>query len=220
MKRYLLILLGFISMSQVNAQPMKIDWQDLQGKVAPYHDPFDDLTEDQLYKLSLYSRVSEMEKLFPSYAMKESVLKEAEDAKAQLIKENIDIEEMFAQRDIIKEKRKKASLVTNDLLANREIQMSGYMLALEFDDGEVSEFLLVPTIGACSHKPVPPANQLIHVKTKKSVEAGSPYMPITITGTLRITPSTQDLYLVDGQKQIKMAYSLDNAKVEPFLVKR
>ena len=197
-----------------------MSWQDLQGKVAPYHDPFDDLTEDQLYKLSLYSRVSEMEKLFPSYPMKESVLKEAEDAKAQLIKENIDIDEMFAQRDIIKEKRKKASLATNDLLVNREIQMSGYMLALEFDDGEVSEFLLVPTIGACSHKPVPPANQLIHVKTKNSIEAGSPYMPITITGTLRITPSTQDLYLVDGQKQIKMAYSLDDAKVEPFLVKR
>ena len=220
MKRYLLILLGFIAMSQVHAQPMKISWQDLQGKVAPYHDPFDDLTEDQLYKLSLYSRVSEMEKLFPSYTMKESVLKEAEDAKAQLIKENIDIDEMFAQRDIIKEKRKKASLATNDLLVNREIQMSGYILALEFDDGEVSEFLLVPTIGACSHKPVPPANQLIHVKTKNSIEAGSPYMPITITGTLRITPSTQDLYLVDGQKQIKMAYSLDDAKVEPFLVKR
>jgi len=219
MKRYLLILLGFIAMTQVHAQPIKIGWQDLQGKLPPYQDPFDDLTEDQLYNLSLYSRVSEMEKLFPSFAMKASVLKEAEEAKAKLIKDNIDIDEMFAQRDIIKQKREKASLMTNKLLENKEIEMSGYMLALEFDNGEVSEFLLVPTIGACSHKPVPAANQLIYVKSKKSVVADSPYMPIKITGTLRITPSTQDLYLVDGQKQIKMAYSLDDAIVEPFTVK-
>lgn len=221
MKKLLLILLlGLTSVMQVQAQPMKIDWQDLQGKVPPYQDPFSDLTEDQLYKLSVYGRITEMKKLFPSYDLSDAMLKEAEDAKAQLIKENIDIDEMFAQRDIIMEKRKKAALVTNDLLANREIEMSGYMLALEFDNGEVSEFLLVPTIGACSHKPIPPANQLIYVKAKESIVAGSPYMPIKITGTLRVTPSTQDLYLVDGKKQIKMAYSLEDAIVEPFIATR
>ena len=148
MKKYLLILLlGLTSAMQAQAQPMKIDWQDLQGKVEPYQDPFGDLTEDQLYNLSVYGRITEMKKVFPSYKLTDAMLKEAEDAKAQLIKEKVDIDEMFAQRDNIMEKRKKASLVTNDLLANREIEMSGYMLALEFDNGEVSEFLLVPTIG-------------------------------------------------------------------------
>jgi len=221
MKKFLLILLlSLTSVMQVHAKPMKIDWQDLQGKVPPYQDPFADLTEDQLYKLSVYGRITEMKKLFPSYDLSDAMLKEAEDAKAQLIKENVDIDEMFAQRDIIMEKRKKAALVTNDLLANREIEMSGYMLALEFDNGEVSEFLLVPTIGACSHKPIPPANQLIYVKAKESIVAGSPYMPIKITGTLRVTPSTQDLYLVDGKKQIRMAYSLEDATVKPFIATR
>ncbi len=218
MKKYLLILLiGLTSAMFVQAQPMQIGWQDLQGKVAPYQDPFSDLTEDQLYNLSVYGRVTEMKKMFPSYDLSESMIKEAEDAKAQLIKENVDIDEMFAQRKIIMEKRKKAALVTNDLLANREIEMSGYMLALEFDNGEVSEFLLVPTIGACSHKPVPPANQLIYVKAKEAIKTGSPYLPVKITGTLRITPSTQDLYLVDGKREISMAYSLDNAIVEPYI---
>jgi len=218
MKKYLLILLiALTSAMFVQAQPMQIGWQDLQGKVAPYQDPFSDLTEDQLYNLSVYGRVTEMKKMFPSYDLSESMIKEAEDAKAQLIKENVDIDEMFAQRKIIMEKRKKAALVTNDLLANREIEMSGYMLALEFDNGEVSEFLLVPTIGACSHKPVPPANQLIYVKAKEAIKTGSPYLPVKITGTLRITPSTQDLYLVDGKREISMAYSLDNAIVEPYI---
>ena len=88
MKRYLLILLGLVLINQAQAQPMKIDWQDLQGKVAPYYDPFDDLTEEQLYQLSLYSRVTEMEKLFPSYNLTAEMLKEAKDAKDQLIKDN------------------------------------------------------------------------------------------------------------------------------------
>jgi len=219
MKKYILILLiCFTSVLQIKAEPMKIDWTDLKGKIPPYQDPFASLTEDQLYNLSLYNRITEMKKLFPSYGVKDEVLKEAEQAKAQLIKENIDIEEMFAKRDSIKEKRQKAALVTNNLLADKEIEMSGYMLALEFDNGEVSEFLLVPTIGACSHKAVPPANQLIYVIAKEPVAAESPYMPIKVTGTLRLTPSTQDLYLVDGKREIKMAYSLENTSVAPFVV--
>jgi len=42
-------------------------------------------------------------------------------------------------------------------------------------------------------------------------------MPIKVTGTLRITPQTKDLYLVDGQQQIQMSYSLENTIVEPFI---
>ena len=95
--------------------------------------------------------------------------------------------------------------------------MSGFMLALEFDNGLVTEFLLVPTMGACSHKPVPPANQIIYVKAKEAIEAGSPYMPIKVTGTLRITPQEKDLYLVDGQKNIEMSYTLEDTLVEPIV---
>ncbi|MEG3755760.1 DUF3299 domain-containing protein [Psychromonas arctica] len=217
MKKLLIITLLLSLTSMVQAQPMKIGWQDLEGKVEPYQDPFADLTDDQLYNLSVYGRISEMQRLYPDYELTEGMLQEAEDAKAQLIAENVDIDYMFAQREIIIKKREKAALVTNDLLADREIEMSGYMLALEFDKGTVSEFLLVPTIGACSHKPVPPANQLIFVKAKTPVAAGSPFMPIKITGTLRITPEVKDLYLVDGNKKITMSYSLDNAIVEPYI---
>ena len=121
------------------------------------------------------------------------------------------------QRLLLIEKRQAAALVTNDLLANREIEMSGFMLALEFDNGLVTEFLLVPTMGACSHKPVPPANQILYVKAKQAIEAGSPYMPIKVTGTLRITPQAKDLYLVDGQKKIEMSYTLEDTIVEPII---
>lgn len=220
MKKLLLIpfLLSLFSMAQA-AEPLKIGFSDLQGQVAPYKDPFKDLTEDQLYNLSIYARISEMQKVVPE-RVTEAMLEEGENAKAQLIEEKVDIEYMFAQRIVIMEKRRAAAMATNGLLADKNIEMGGYMLALDFEDGLVSEFLLVPTIGACSHKPVPPANQLILVKTKKPVKAASAYMPVKITGTLRITPQAKDLYLVDGKKNIDMAYSLDDAIVEPFIATR
>ncbi|WP_166738804.1 DUF3299 domain-containing protein [Psychromonas algarum] len=209
------LLLCFAAVAQA-AQPIKITWQDLQGQVEPYEDPFADLTADQTYNLSIYGYISEIKKSSPD-KVTEEMEEEAAAAKAQLIAENIDIDYLFKQRLIIIEKRKKAALITNDLLADRQIQMAGYMLALEFDNGLVTEFLLVPTIGACSHKPVPPANQLIFVKAQKAIAAGSPYMPVQVTGTLRITPQAKDLYLVDGERHIEMAYSLEDTKVEPFI---
>jgi hypothetical protein len=198
------------------ATPIKINFTDVQGKVAPYEDPFKDLTEDQLYNLSIHARILSMQESMPDSVTK-AMIEESAKAKAFLEEEKVDIKYMFAQRLIIMEKRQKASMVTNDLLIDKNVEIGGYMLALEFDDGKVTEFLLVPTIGACSHKPVPPANQLILVKTKKAIETGSPYMPISVTGTLRVTQQQKHLYLIDGQKDIAMSYSIDDAKVEPFI---
>ena len=104
-------------------------------------------------------------------------------------------------------------MASNNLLNNRKIQISGYLLALEFDQGLVSEFLLVPTVGSCSHKPVPAANQLILVKTKRPFDAGSPYVPIRVTGTLQSNQQNKNLNLVDGNKQIQMAYFIDDGMV-------
>lgn len=216
MKKLLLIALlsSLISMVQAT-ETMKIGWQDLQGKIEPYKDPFKDLTQDQLYNLSIYARISEMQKHAPT-KVTEAMIKEGEAAKATLISEKVDIAYMFEQRLIIMKKRQQAAMATNALLADRKVEMAGYMLALEFDGELVTEFLLVPTVGACSHKPVPSANQIILVKAKKPVKAGSAYLPIKITGTLRITPQAKDLYLIDGKKNIDMSYSMEDTVVEPY----
>jgi len=220
MKKLLLIplLLSIFSVAQAT-ETIQISFADLQGQVEPYKDPFKDLTGDQLYNLSIYARISEMQKVVPE-RITEEMIDEAKKAKAQLVAEKVDIEYLFEQRLIIMEKRKAAAMQTNGLLADKNIEMGGYMLALNFDDGKVSEFLLVPTIGACSHKPVPAPNQLVFVKLDKAVKAGSAYMPIKATGKLRITAQSKELYLVDGQKKIEMSYRLDNATIEPYIATR
>lgn len=220
MKKLLLIPFIFCLLSVAQAtESIRIGWQDLQGKVQPYQDPFKDLTEEQLYNLSVYARITKLQKDYPKIVT-EVMIKQAQAAKATLESEKIDIEYMFEQRLIIMKKREQAAMATNSLLANKTIEISGYMLALEFDGELVKEFLLVPTIGACSHKAVPPANQLILVQAQKAVKAGTPYMPINVTGTLRITPQSKDLNLVDGQMNINMSYSLDNTIITPLIAKQ
>jgi len=197
------------------AETMQILWQDLKGKVAPYYDPFRTLTQKQLYNLSIYGRVIELQMLEPKRVTKK--MKDmAKEAKAKLIADNIDIDGLLAQRDVIIKKRKKAAMTTNSFLINRKVQISGYLLPLEFNQSLVTEFLLVPTVGACSHKPVPAANQLILVKTKQPFEAGSPYLPIRLTGTLQVNQQNKNLNLVDGNKQIQMAYFMEDGTVTNF----
>lgn len=216
MKKLLLIpfLLALFSTAQA-AEPIKITFNDLQGKVAPYENPFQDLSDDQLYNLSVYAQISEMQKIAPK-RVTESMAIDAEVAKQQLIEDKIDIADMLAKGKVIAEMHRKAALSTNPLLADKEIQMGGYMLALEFDNGLVSEFLLVPTIGACSHKAVPPANQIILVTVDKPVVAGEAYEAVLVTGTLRLNAQSKALYLVDGEKSIDMAYTINGANVVPY----
>jgi len=211
-----LLLLQPVAQATDSIVPLKINFTDLQGKVAPYHDPFKDLTDAQLYNLSVHARVLFIKNTMPDSVTK-AMLEENEKAKNFLKKENIDIKYFFEQRDIIMKKRQQASMLTNDLLINKSIEIGGYMLALEFDNGLVTEFLLVPTIGACSHKPVPPANQLILVTTDKPIKSGSPYMPVRVTGLLHATQQQKELYLMDGKQNVAMSYNINGAKVEPFL---
>ncbi len=44
------------------------------------------------------------------------------------------------------------------------VRVAGYIVPLDDDAGELTEFLLVPYVGACIHTPPPPPNQMIYVK--------------------------------------------------------
>jgi len=216
MKKLLLIpfLLSLFSVAQA-AEPIKVTFNDLQAKVEPYVNPFKSLTEDQLYNLSVYAQISEMQKFVPD-RVTESMQIDAQVAKEELIADKIDIEDMLTKGKAISEMHRKAAISPNTLLADKTIEIGGYMLALEFDNGLVTEFLLVPTIGACSHKPVPPANQILLVNSAKPVKAGEAYEAVRVTGILRLSEQQKSLYLVDGKKSIDMAYTINDAMVVPY----
>jgi hypothetical protein len=59
---------------------------------------------------------------------------------------------------------------TNAAMNGVEVKIPGFIVPLEENKGEVTEFLLVPYFGACIHTPPPPANQILHVRPKQGAK--------------------------------------------------
>ena len=76
-------------------------------------------------------------------------------------------------------------------VAGRGVRVPGYMVPLEDWAGEVSEFLLVPYVGACVHTPPPPPNQLVYVSMENGQRVPvSFWSPVWIHGTLTVDKTT------------------------------
>jgi hypothetical protein len=76
-------------------------------------------------------------------------------------------------------------------VVGRGVKVPGYMVPLEDWAGEVSEFLLVPYVGACVHTPPPPPNQLVYVRMENGQRVPvSFWNPVWIHGTLTVEKTT------------------------------
>jgi hypothetical protein len=91
-------------------------------------------------------------------------------------------------------------------------------LPLEISDTQVTEFLLVPYIGACIHVPSPPPNQIIHVRTpqRKGYRSESLFEPVWVTGVISAKSMVKDLFLVDGSAGIDIGYTMQANRIEPY----
>ncbi|MBX7058826.1 MAG: DUF3299 domain-containing protein [Leptospirales bacterium] len=72
-------------------------------------------------------------------------------------------------------------------LNNRPVRIAGFMVPLEDEEAQVSEFLLVPYPQACIHVPAPPSNQIVHVKMQGNRKARVYWFePVWVYGNLKI----------------------------------
>ena len=94
-------------------------------------------------------------------------------------------------------------------LNNKTISVPGFMVPLEDDADQVTEFLLVPFAGACIHVPPPPPNQMIYVKLRGKQRAKMSFTePIVVVGQLHVA-TVQSPY---GDA----SYNLDGDSVRPY----
>lgn len=88
----------------------------------------------------------------------------------------------------------------------RFIKIPGFMVPLEDQAQQVTEFLLVPTPQACIHMPPPPPNQmvLVHLQKAKSVILG----PIWVYG----------IFKIENKRHIygESSFSLEAQEIEPY----
>jgi uncharacterized protein len=75
---------------------------------------------------------------------------------------------------------------------NGAARVPGYMVPLEDNLEEVTEFLLVPYPGACIHVPPPPPNQIVHVimEGNKKAQVRLWMEAVWVEGTLRLAEAT------------------------------
>ncbi len=93
-------------------------------------------------------------------------------------------------------------------LDGRKIRLPGFVVPLDFEGTEISEFLLVPYFGACIHVPPPPANQIVYVKTVASYPLQGLFDPVWVTGKIRTDAYPNDL----GDA----GYTLQATIIEPY----
>ncbi|MBU2880237.1 MULTISPECIES: DUF3299 domain-containing protein [Aliiglaciecola] len=67
---------------------------------------------------------------------------------------------------------------------NMEVKIPGFVVPLEGDQDNITEFLLVPFFGACIHVPPPPPNQIVYVKIPEGVPAMALTDVVWVVGTL------------------------------------
>ncbi|MBM3784043.1 MAG: DUF3299 domain-containing protein [Acidobacteria bacterium] len=73
-------------------------------------------------------------------------------------------------------------------LDGKMVKIPGYMVPLEDDSEIVTEFLLVPYVGACIHTPPPPPNQIVQVKMNNQKKVKMSFWdPVWIHGKLNIS---------------------------------
>jgi len=192
----------------------KVAWEDLVPKQTPIVNPFEKMKEADLDDLAIVARVHDLKKQGKKPTAKQTA--DANTATASLKKRGLDAAKLLAERDrVMRQRYEQARAVKKDL-NGKTVRIAGYLLPLEIDETKVTEFLLVPWVGACIHTPPPPPNQIVYVKMSKPLNNVDLFIPITVTGKMTVKSLQKELFLVDGSDMIDVGYSMQASNVAVY----
>lgn len=192
----------------------KIGWEHLAVTLSAAENPLARLSPGQLNALidvaALRDRQARNVKLSITESASERI------AAASLRKDGIDVDDLLSRRNELAARQQQLAKATNPELDGKLVRMPGYLLPLEMNGRHVSEFLLVPWVGACIHTPPPPPNQIVHVKADKPFETTGSFEAVWITGRMSTGAAKRSLHLVDGAADVDVGYSLRASRVEKY----
>lgn len=190
-------------------QERELTWAILSPAPPAAEDPLADLTQDQLDLVLWVLNVLETEPTRDSTNV--ALYEKVDEAMPAVRSYGVDIDDVLASRQ-----RARTAVVQE--LDGERVRMPGYLLPLEVSGTRVTEFLLVPYVGACIHVPPPPPNQIVHVKLtdNQSYQSKKLFEPVWVTGVMSTTSTIQELYLVDGSANIDTGYSMAATRVESY----
>ena len=212
----LIILVGVtgLSLAATTEKALQITWKDLVPTMETHKDPFLTLTPEQKLDLVVVVRTRQLQlagiDITPGQAERlASSLKRLE-------KDHVDIDGLLALREEITAKREHAMEAANAALNTQRVRLAGYVLPLEMSGQKITEFLLVPYVGACIHEPVPPANQIVRVKFERGFEVDGQFTPVWVQGKMITQIVNSQLFLMDGSSSISSSYTLEADAIEVY----
>ncbi|MDW4547740.1 DUF3299 domain-containing protein [Defluviimonas sp. D31] len=207
---------ALLAATQATAEPEAIEFSDLADPFAVvFDDPYKDMGADMLNELKLL--VQSDEKLSGTDLDEEtrSRLKARRIAAQEKLEANgHDVDALLEQRWDIARKRQAARMATNPIFDGVEVSISGYIIpAPKAPDGSGFGYL-VPQVGMCSHFPTPPPNQLVRVRLRADQQVESLYTPVRVSGLLRVEPSDETIFILDGESRMLSGWTLDADTVD------
>lgn len=196
--------------------PKGINWDDLVPPITnEIENPFDKLDPEVLDRLGFVYRSREDLRLGLLEEDSEDYKRSLE-VERELIDSGVDVKGLFLAAENMEKEAKRRGSVMNKDLDGAIVRMPGYALPLEQSKDGVTEFLLVPYVGACIHTPPPPANQIVYVKLSKAYKVTNLYEPVWITGRMAIEAASRTLSFVDGAAPIATGYRMEGILIEPY----
>jgi len=210
----LLLVCALVPLARGDDVPRQLNWDDLAVRLSAAENPFARLTMDQLEALADVAGFRDRKARGVTLSGEE-ILAEKK-AVEKLKRDGVDIEGLLAKRDEIAAKKQKLASAVNPALDGKTVKLPGYVLPIEFNGKQVTEFLLVPWVGACIHTPPPPPNQIVHVKTDKPLEINGAFDAVWVTGKMTAGATRQAVFITDGTTEIDVGYSLRASQVERY----
>ncbi|MGR5502693.1 DUF3299 domain-containing protein [Vibrio sp. DNB22_10_4] len=207
------ILAWFFAIVSVSAYANDWSWQDLAQEIdAPsYSNHFKDYDIRARYDLMMivdYQNSHDDEKLARENDYRQALLRFAE--------KDVNILELIEEQKQIDEDHSDWNMKVNNDLIGKQGRLPGFIVPLEFDNLTVTEFILVPTAGACIHTPPPPANQMVVVSFPQGVQFRGLYTPVWVEGTLAQQTNSSNIELSDGATDVTTAYTMEAQSVEVY----
>lgn len=193
----------------------EINWDSLIPPERPIDNPILDLDDDTRFDLgAIFSYRSDLELGFIDEGSVEhkTMLEMIADVEAR----GVDVEAMYAAVEEMEAEIQRRGMETVKDLDGKIVRIPGYALPLEFSETGVTEFLLVPYVGACIHTPAPPANQIVFVELNQTYRSQNLYDPVWITGKMKIQSGSRSLTFVDGTADVATGYTINAISVEPY----
>lgn len=206
LNRLITLFVSIVSFGSFASEPTELDWKDLRPVhaqnqvVLPEISYQQKLILQQIFTLSQYDDPKNNEELV---ALKET-----------LKSEGLDADELLKLRsEYIVNQQRAAETVTHDF-DGKSVRIPGFLVPIEFSAPLVAtEFLLVPTAGACIHMPPPPANQIVRVSYPEGYKVETVQYPVWVEGVISSKLTTDNIYLVDGDTDVTMGYKLNASMV-------